>query len=149
MFTIVQDSREQSPWKFPPEQVVTVGTLQTGDYSIEGLTDLVTVERKSVPDLVGCIGKGRERFERELHRMRGYRFACVIVEGSLRKLSGGSWRGKITPTQLLGSVASWRVKHGIHFIYADNAELASQECHRILRKYHDYLRSYAHRFKNL
>jgi len=146
---IIVDNREQTPWIFPPEQIVKAGTLQTGDYSIEGLTDLICVERKSVQDLVGCIGKGRERFERELHRMRGYRFACVIVEGSLRKLSGGNWRGKITPTQLLGSVASWRIRYNVDFIYADNAELGAQECERILRKYRDYLRSFARRFKDV
>ena len=31
------------------------------------------MERKTLPDLVGCcMGDNRERFERELHRMRGY-----------------------------------------------------------------------------
>jgi len=147
MFTIIQDTREQTPFLFPPEYPVEVSKLDTGDYSIKGLTDLVCIERKSVPDLVSCIGKGRERFERELKRMRGYRYSAVIVEGTLQKLSGGNWRGKIQPAHLLGSVASWRIKHGIDFIYAGNAELGAQETERLLRKFHDYCKDYARRFK--
>ena len=71
--TIVIDTREQAPLVFSQLQSVR-GTLTTGDYSIQGLQELFSVERKSVGDLVGCcMGENRERFERELHRLRGFR----------------------------------------------------------------------------
>ena len=37
-------------------------------YALDGNEDLVLIERKTVPDLVGCVGHGRAafRFEREL-----------------------------------------------------------------------------------
>ena len=147
MFTIIQDTREQTPFKFSPGIPVELSKLDTGDYSMKNLTDLVTIERKSVQDLVGCIGKGRERFERELKRMRGYRYRAVVIEGTLQKLSGGNWRGKILPQHVLGSIASWRIKYGIDFIYAGNADLAAQETERLLRKFHDYCSDYARRFR--
>ena len=67
---ILIDTREQAPFAFTHERyagtTIEAGTLDTGDYSLAGLTDLVAVERKSLPDLVACLGRERERFEREL-----------------------------------------------------------------------------------
>ena len=55
---IVIDTREQAPFPFSGEQYrgteTAFGTLDTGDYSLAGLTDKVAVERKSLPDLVAC-----------------------------------------------------------------------------------------------
>jgi hypothetical protein len=46
---------------------------------VAGLQDLFSIERKTVSDLVGCcMGENRERFERELHRLRGYWFKTVV-----------------------------------------------------------------------
>lgn len=86
--TIIIDTREQTPWtfsRFPTE----CGTLPTGDYSIKGLTRLIVVERKSLPDLLGCIGHDRERFTAELQRLRGYRFRLVIIEGTAGLITAG------------------------------------------------------------
>jgi ERCC4-type nuclease len=137
-FAIVVDTREQTPFAFGDWPTVP-GTLESGDYSIVGLTDLVAIERKSLEDLVGCCGTQRDRFERELRRLRGYRFAAVVIEASRKRVANGNWRSKITPQSVLGSIASWRVRYGIHFIYADNAEHGADETLYLLRKYHDYL----------
>ena len=69
---IVQDSREQAPYAFRAPRyegvMVEVGPLQIGDYSLHGLQDKVAAERKELSDLVQCLGRERERFERELQR---------------------------------------------------------------------------------
>jgi ERCC4-type nuclease len=79
---IVIDSRE--PERLPFRRLKThCGPLITGDYSVAGLESLFAVERKSISDLVGfCIGQNRERFDRELHRLRGLRFNRLLVVGS-------------------------------------------------------------------
>ena len=47
-------------------------TSNKGDYSTKGLEQSVTIESKSVDDLVGSLkGQNRERFELELSRGRG------------------------------------------------------------------------------
>src|SRR5688572_14128726 len=71
---LVIDTREQTPLPF--ERLATErGTLHTGDYSFKGGEDVFAVERKTIPDLVACcIGENRERFCRELHRLRGFLF---------------------------------------------------------------------------
>jgi DNA excision repair protein ERCC-4 len=62
---IVVDSREQAPFLFEGYGAeVAQGTLTAGDYSLAGLESLVAVERKSLSDLVACLGRERDRFER-------------------------------------------------------------------------------------
>src|SRR6478752_8650758 len=91
---IIVDTREQTPLSFARLESVR-GTLRTGDYSVKGLEDLFSVERKTVADLVGCcMADNRERFERELHRLRGYRFKRLLVVGS----EAETWQVIITPT---------------------------------------------------
>ena len=69
--TIVVDTREQAPLTFT--RLVSIpGTLTSGDYSFCGGEELSAIERKSIADLVACcMGSNRERFFRELHRLRG------------------------------------------------------------------------------
>jgi hypothetical protein len=95
---VVIDTRAQTPFAFEglrcdaadgggPLTVPTVrGTLKSGDYSLKGHETRVAVERKSLADLFGTLGKGRERFERELARLSTYRFAAVVVEGDWRAI---------------------------------------------------------------
>ena len=91
---VIVDSREQAPFPFrgPRYEGVTVevGGLTVGDYSLAGLADRVAVERKSLPDLVMCLGRERERFERELARGAALDAFCVVVEASWQDLAGGS-----------------------------------------------------------
>ena len=76
----VIDTREQLPLELPLRSIT--GTLPTGDYSVSGFEDLICVERKSLPDLIGCMTSGRTRFEKELQRMKAYDARCVVVECS-------------------------------------------------------------------
>ncbi len=68
--TILIDTREQAPFAFPGMST-EAATLRAGDYSAHGLENEVAVERKSLPDLVACIGRERERFKAELVRLAG------------------------------------------------------------------------------
>ena len=84
---IVQDSREQAPYAFNAPKyagvTVEVGTLQTGDYSLHGLTDRIALERKSLSDLCGTLTAGRERFKRECERGRGLEYFGLVIESSM------------------------------------------------------------------
>lgn len=75
---IIQDTREQMPLIFP-EAAVEISTLQTGDYSLKGFEDKVCIERKSLADLLQSLGQERERFMREVHRMRAYEYAGIVI----------------------------------------------------------------------
>ena len=79
-FNIVVDNREQLPYEFPG---AVVQALPTGDYSIVGLTNRVTIERKSKADAYSSLGLGRARFRREFERLAEFDYAAVVVEDSV------------------------------------------------------------------
>ncbi len=110
--TIIVDSREQNPLRFD-SLPVRVGTLDTGDYSIAGLEHFIAVERKSLDDLLACIGRERDRFKRELQRLRAYRFRLLVVETDAAVLEAGDWRSRLTPSHVLGSCAAWTAQYSL------------------------------------
>lgn len=109
---VVIDTREQHPFTFDNLRVEP-GTLQTGDYSIRGLEHLVAIERKSLDDLLGCVGRDRDRFLRELARLRGFRYRMLVVETDVSTLEAGDWRSKLQPSHVLGSLAAWSAQYSI------------------------------------
>ena len=115
--TIIVDSREILRYHFPcPSRVAT---LKTGDYSAEGLEDLLCIERKALPDLLGCIGKSRDRFERELERMRSFRYPFLLIESTLQEMARGEWSySMVHPSQVIGSVFAWSMEYGVHPVFA-------------------------------
>jgi len=128
--TAIIDSREQLPLDLSPLQSTT-GTLTTGDYSVVGLEDVVAVERKSLPDLIACVGRERERFDREAQRLLAYPTRALIVESSWREIELGQWRGKVKPQAVTGSLLGW-IAAGLPVVMADNHHRAGQYVARIL-----------------
>jgi DNA excision repair protein ERCC-4 len=125
---ILIDTREQSPLAFPGFTTERA-SLKTGDYSCrcEGadLRDVVAIERKSVSDLLGCIGGERDRFERELERLAQLRFRALVVEASLAEVIAATAGRKLTPRMVTGSVMAWTWKFGLAPIFAgDRANAA-------------------------
>ena len=91
---LVQDTREQFGYSYHFSHLCVVDTLQTGDYSVAGLQDMVAVERKSLPDLLQSLTRGRERFEKELARARSFHRFWVIVETDPRTILRGDFEDK-------------------------------------------------------
>ena len=145
-FTVIIDSREQAPWSFPADVPTGPGTLAAGDYSLSGFEGSVAVERKSLPDLVSCIGPERERFKRELQRLKAYRVRAVIIEGTLQNITGHQYRSATLPASVLGSLASWQVWYEVPFIFAGDAAGAATYCLALLRNYHRQLVEFAAKF---
>ena len=75
----VIDTREQTPLDVSPLRHVE-GTLTTGDYSVCGLEQVISVERKSLPDLLTCCGRERERFDREIARLLAFPVRSLVIE---------------------------------------------------------------------
>jgi ERCC4-type nuclease len=114
--TILVDSREQRPWFSTQLAAGTAqrATLPTADYTIAGLEHLVLIERKSLQDLVAVVGYGRDRFERELARMSGEcRFPHLVIEATPAQVELRSYRGRIAPAAVLGSLAAWSFDFGL------------------------------------
>lgn len=94
-YTVIRDTREQAGhgWTFgahvpdrrPPRcDGMIVETLQTGDYSLVGYTDILAIERKAdFSELWGNYSsKKRPAFEAEMERMSAIKHPYIIIESS-------------------------------------------------------------------
>ena len=79
---IIIDTREQQPWSFHGYARCSRGTLDAGDYALEGDRGFA-VERKSLDDFAGSVSTGWRRLKNELGRMRAMEYPArvIIVEG--------------------------------------------------------------------
>ena len=133
---IVVDSREQNPFTFAGYPVeVTVGTLASGDISLKGFEDKIAIERKSLPDLVQCLSVERERFSRELVRLRGYDTAAVVIEQPVADLRCGEYRSKLNPESAWQSVLAFSMRYRIPFIFCADRADAEAVTYDLLRHY--------------
>jgi DNA excision repair protein ERCC-4 len=128
--TAVVDTREQLPLQDLDLRTVT-GTLATGDYSIVGLEHVVCVERKSLADLVMCVGRERDRFERCVQRMRGYEVAALVVEAPWAAIEQQQYRAQVAPEAVIGSLYSWMAR-GIVVVMAGDRSRAAKAVSRLL-----------------
>ena len=133
-FTILIDTREQKPWRFEGiKDMCEVGTLKTGDYSLKDYEDCIAVERKSLADFIGSIGKNRKRFMAEMERASKIKHFCVIVEGSWFDLFTGNYRSHLIPASAVGSAIGIMARFGIPVIMAETRKQAEQLCKKFLR----------------
>lgn len=135
---IVIDTREQEPFVFRHERYAAEtepGTLTVGDYSLSGLTDRVAVERKSLPDLVLCLGRERERFERELARGAALDAFAVVCKASWLDLSRGEYRSRLNPHAACQSVLAFAGRYRVPFLFAGSRSAAEYITWGFLRQY--------------
>ena len=95
----------------------------------------MSIERKSLSDLLGSITGGRDRFERELVRMRGYACKCVIVEGSWEDIANGVYRSKVHPNAAMGSIMAFRQRYKVEFLMAGSVGMAERLAHDQMRAF--------------
>jgi len=158
-FTIVIDSNEGAPFQFVgikgrskngvrlPVVVKTVKKpmwnfgrdvhgVGLADYSIDGLEELVQVERKSVDDLFGTLSGRRENFENEIARLnRQCEAAWVLVEGGYGSIASYKGHGP-EPSSVIGTVISWGQRYQrVHWILAGSRDMAERLAFRFLERY--------------
>lgn len=116
-FKFVVDTREQKPYRFQENDVRK--KLDTGDYSIEGLEDKITVERKSLDDFVNSVipNRGWKRFQKELRRMQELERSCIVVEGNWHDICDGEYISNLHPNSLQGFIIRILVDYGIPIFF--------------------------------
>ena len=129
---VVIDTREQLPYEF--EDSIT-RTLQTGDYSLFGYEDQITVERKTKADAYGTIGKGRTRFIKELERLSEIDYSAIIVEASLSNFVEPPQFSRLNPKSAINRLLAWSIRYGVHIYFADNRMMGNLLTVRILERY--------------
>jgi len=106
-------------------------TLDTGDYSIFGLQHIISVERKSLGDLLQCIGKDRDRFERAVMRLVAFPVRALVVESTWHAIEEGRWQSRVTANAALGSLLGW-VAMGLPVVMCGDHQRAGKYVARLL-----------------
>lgn len=134
---ILTDTREQKPYTFQKYGAkIETTALAVGDYSIPGFQTRISIERKSLNDLIGCLtGTGRERFERELARARSFERFAVIIESDIKDVSEGRYTSNMKPHAALQSITAFYIRYGIPFLFCGDRIGAEYMTYSILQKY--------------
>jgi ERCC4-type nuclease len=121
---VVIDSREQCPLSFAnlPSRV---GTLYSGDYSVAGCEELFAVERKSVADAIQSLTGERERFAREMHRLRGFRFARLLIVGTEADISAHRYVSNANPRAVLHSLWAFETRYNVAVVFSPDPDRAA------------------------
>ena len=123
---IIIDTREQTPLPIKRLETVRAG-LQTADYSFQGGEQMFGIERKSIDDLVGCcMGENRERFEREMHRLRGFRFKRLLIVGPRWMIDAHRYKSKVLPKTVLHSLSAWEARYDLPVVFTEHETHAAE-----------------------
>jgi len=131
---LIADTREQLPYEFKNPMITD--TLQIGDYSIAGLQDSISIERKTLPDLIHCLSQGRDRFERELFKARSLDFFAVVVECTLEDIAEHRYASMMLPTAALQSLVAFSVRYHLPIFFAGDRRSAQYLTESLLLKFH-------------
>jgi len=146
-YTVIADTREQQPYDFAAGKncaYIMDTALETGDYSLEGLEDILTIERKmSVSEIAGNLTT--DRFKRELERMESFKYKYILCEFSWSDVHGYPYADRTLPAYvkkkirvkgnfLKGLLMDVTINHDIPIIYAGNRKNAEQYCIMLLER---------------
>lgn len=139
------DTREQAPFTFVNHQnwikSERRATLPVADYSVEGMEDILALERKSLQDLVITLTTQRERFFRMCEKLSEYRWRGIIIEGSFEDVKS-PYPGGFTnahPNGITGSLDAIEARWSIPIIYTSrHKHLAEEKAASWLSKHFTY-----------
>ena len=133
---IVQDSREQHGYSDLFVSPCIVDSLAVGDYSVAGLTHLVAVERKSLPDLLQSLTHERDRFERELTKARALQRFYVVIEANAADILAGRFNGKsqANPRAVWESICCFSIRYA-PFVFAGDRHVGARLTESLLLKF--------------
>jgi len=127
------DSREQQPYSF--ETPSQVGALSCGDYSLAGVEHLISIERKTLPDLVGCLSKDRSRFERELYKSRSLEYMGLVLECSLSDIINHNYQSQMQSKAIIQSLIAFSIRYRLPVWFAESREYGARVTESLLCKY--------------
>jgi ERCC4-type nuclease len=145
---VLVDTREQQPLPLFARHRNWIGgerrvALKTGDYSIEGMESLLTLERKSLADLVDCTITSRERFIAGCARLARFRWKAILIEASYEDIKRG-WDmdeipSEVHPNCVCGLLDAIEAKFGIPVLLTSrHRKLATERAASWLSKHFTY-----------
>ena len=69
--------------------------------------------------------KIRVRFERELHRLRGFRFKRLLIVGTENEILKGGYRSNIKPQAVIATLRAFEARYDLPVVFCETAESAA------------------------
>jgi len=147
MISVIVDTKEKQPWTFDNDtQNISTKShkLKTGDYSIEGLEEVLCIERKkSVAEFAQNITQAR--FENELIRMEQYKYRFIILEFDLRHIDDFPanlplkvrQKIKITSSYIMRRISEIQIHNQIDVIPCSNRTYAEFVATNIIKRVYE------------
>lgn len=144
-FTIIVDTREQTPWEFGFHNTAK-RKLDTGDYSMEGYESLFTIERKrSVSEIANNLSESR--FKDVLERLGHIPHSFMIMEFSIDEVYQfpvGSdvpkkmWdKLRISGNYIIKCLLEAQLNYNIHVLFCDDAENAERVAVSLMKRIYE------------
>lgn len=141
-FTIIIDTREQKPWEFSNHATAN-HKLDTGDYSIQGLENILAIERKrNISEFANNITESR--FIDVVERLSKTKYSFILFEFDMKDVMSypiGSnipkrlWNKiRISPAFIIKHIVDLQVEHNIKIIFCGNSENAEKIALSLMRK---------------
>ena len=143
---VIIDTREKTPFTFTCHKNWIAGTvrrkLNAGDYSVEGMKTLLSLERKSLSDLITTLMQCRGTFLKECKRLARYRWRAILVEASYQDIKSPYADELFTlasPNAVSGTLDAIEARFGIPVIFtSQNRALAEEKAASWLSKHFTY-----------
>src|SRR5437773_829397 len=116
--------------------------LEAGDYGVEGMEALLSLERKSLSDLITTLMQCRGTFFKECERLVEYRWRAILVEASYEDIKSpydAELYTLASPNAVSGTLDAVEARFGIPVIYTSrNRALAEEKAASWLSKHFTY-----------
>jgi len=148
LITILKDDREKQGWdkKFLGYDFEIIRTrLLTGDYTISGMNELVTIERKrDWQEIAQNISthKNRQNFIKLLRRMQYFPVRMFIVHDHISKIMRSQmYCEHVTGEVLIAWLSNIVLEYGIPVLPVGGPLTAAPIVRKVLKTIHDYHKS--------
>ena len=140
--TVIVDTREQIPFSFSRFRgwfaKVQRKAPPVGDYSVAGLEDRCTVERKDLADLIHSFTTNRAVFVKRLRLMSQYPHRLLVVTASLSEVKSRYGAFSIDPNRITQSLIATLAGAGVPFLCSETHELGEEMVVSYLYQVHLY-----------
>ena len=144
--TILIDTREKAPFEFSRFPNWIAGEIRqkidAGDYSIQGMEKLLSLERKTLSDLITTVMQQRTRFFKMCEQLAKYRWRALLIEASYEDIKtpyGEEYETMAHPNAVSGTLDALEARFGIPVIYTSvDRRLAEEKAASWLSKHFTY-----------
>jgi ERCC4-type nuclease len=139
---LLVDSREQNPFTFGRFagwfSGVEKTSLKLGDYSVSGMEEICTVERKDLPDLVHSFTTDRPEFIRRLRRMAERPERLLVITAALSQVKSAYAHSAVNPNKITQSLVATLAGLHVPFLCVETHELGEEIVASYLYQVHLY-----------